>query len=553
MRIVQLLLLFLFSVLTFFSVVDSAHAAAARCTPQTKGILQRNVDNASQCADTQCYEPLPPGALNPNPAACYLLRKPTPAEAAITAQAFTTSSPTTLKYKDATLTIVHSPANPTFDTPQLVINVTADKEIFLPGTPYSSYIVPDKKVAVTCSHTGRAQVVDAKTIKMTVSIAKNYCNLAPGPWKATLYFGDQHRYTDIPAEKKIVTNYPFAVATRDSLQISPLKTPLASNEKPTVILTNAVKDRHYTFWWEGQTTKAGDRKATEDGHFQLELDPKGLEQQIGRDHTLCASAAPPVGMIVTNLTCEARTTFKFSDTPVSTTPNSCSVDPSIIDTNTIPVIKALNVDKNQTFRADLVTQTENKHLPERIQSGASGNVTISIGKQVVGKYSYNVYKDVDNSLVCTGSFEVKTPEDAAAARTKNLLAKKECTGEAPKDTVCFNGEWVAASKAAGDFESCGSVAGGANARIRTAIGCVPINLNSFINALLAWTAGIAGGLAFLLMIFGSLQMITSQGNAEQLKKGREQFIAAISGLLFIIFSITLLQIIGADILGIFPR
>lgn len=111
---------------------------------------------------------------------------------------------------------------------------------------------------------------------------------------------------------------------------------------------------------------------------------------------------------------------------------------------------------------------------------------------------------------------------------------------------------VATIKPCSETQNCSNAAGKMcdNGDLSTAIGCVPIKLDNFINGLLRWTAGVAGGIAFLLMIFGSLQMVTSQGNPEQLKKGREQFVAAISGLLFIIFSITLLQIIGADILAI---
>jgi hypothetical protein len=45
-------------------------------------------------------------------------------------------------------------------------------------------------------------------------------------------------------------------------------------------------------------------------------------------------------------------------------------------------------------------------------------------------------------------------------------------------------------------------------------------------------------------------MITSGGNAETLKKGREQFVSAVIGLLFVIFAVLLMQIVGVDILGL---
>lgn len=86
--------------------------------------------------------------------------------------------------------------------------------------------------------------------------------------------------------------------------------------------------------------------------------------------------------------------------------------------------------------------------------------------------------------------------------------------------------------------------------ILTAIGCVPTEPRELVKALLKFAAGAGGGIAFLLMIAGAFQMIASAGNPEMVKKGSEQLSSAIIGLLFIIFSVLLMQVIGVDILGI---
>jgi len=96
-------------------------------------------------------------------------------------------------------------------------------------------------------------------------------------------------------------------------------------------------------------------------------------------------------------------------------------------------------------------------------------------------------------------------------------------------------------------KSCGA---GNKSGIETAIGCVHIEPVAFVEDLIKLSMGISGGIAFLLMLFGVFQMITSVGNAEALKAGQERFFNAIIGLLFIIFSILLLQIIGVNILKI---
>jgi hypothetical protein len=85
----------------------------------------------------------------------------------------------------------------------------------------------------------------------------------------------------------------------------------------------------------------------------------------------------------------------------------------------------------------------------------------------------------------------------------------------------------------------------------TAIGCIdPSDPSQFIGNLLKFGIGIAGGIAFLLILIGGFQMMTGAGNPEQLNAGRELIGSAITGLLLIIFSVFILKVIGVDILEI---
>ncbi|MCJ7804785.1 pilin [Patescibacteria group bacterium] len=85
--------------------------------------------------------------------------------------------------------------------------------------------------------------------------------------------------------------------------------------------------------------------------------------------------------------------------------------------------------------------------------------------------------------------------------------------------------------------------------INTALGCIPTKSPSaFIRYLLNFAIGIGGGIAFLLMIFGGLQIILSGGNPDRIKAGKEMITAALAGLLLIIFSVFILRVIGYDIL-----
>lgn len=92
------------------------------------------------------------------------------------------------------------------------------------------------------------------------------------------------------------------------------------------------------------------------------------------------------------------------------------------------------------------------------------------------------------------------------------------------------------------LESCG---------IDTAIGCIPVSdTNQFMGWILGWAVGVGGGIAFLLIVYASFMIMTSQGDPTRLKAGQELLTSAISGLIMLIFSVFILKFIGIDILGL---
>lgn len=126
-----------------------------------------------------------------------------------------------------------------------------------------------------------------------------------------------------------------------------------------------------------------------------------------------------------------------------------------------------------------------------------------------------------------------------------------CTGPS-----CSNGGgqlcWIApGSPDNGKPVPAGTVpAAGTKTGILTAIGCIPTEPQSLIEGLLRYGTLAAGGIAFLLMILAAFQMITAEGNPNVIKASQEKFYSAIIGLLLIIFSVLLLQVIGVDLLGL---
>ncbi|MBM3205897.1 hypothetical protein FJZ41_03570 [Candidatus Shapirobacteria bacterium] len=85
----------------------------------------------------------------------------------------------------------------------------------------------------------------------------------------------------------------------------------------------------------------------------------------------------------------------------------------------------------------------------------------------------------------------------------------------------------------------------------TALGCFYTSQPQlFVSQILRIALFLGGGIAFLLVIFGALQIILSAGNPDRIKNGKEMIIAALGGLILIIFAVFILRLVGYDVLGL---
>ena len=84
----------------------------------------------------------------------------------------------------------------------------------------------------------------------------------------------------------------------------------------------------------------------------------------------------------------------------------------------------------------------------------------------------------------------------------------------------------------------------------TALGCIPADPKELIKRIFPYLLGIGGTIAFGFIIFGGIQVMTSSGDPEKIKGGKELITSALTGLVFIILSLFLLKLIGVDILGL---
>ena len=203
-------------------------------------------------------------------------------------------------------------------------------------------------------------------------------------------------------------------------------------------------------------------------------------------------------------------------------------------------------------------------------SGTSGQVTISNLQSLHNQdpnqeYKIYVIPNTGSPLIWPQCIDVsQNTVIKTFSLTENQLGKTFTFFIAKKGLACFMPPPVFSIICSKSFVPSDIINGGGgssyipeekrcpsgNMGLDTAIGCIPTEIGPLAQYILTRGISIGGGVAFLLMLFGAFTIITSAGNPESTKKGQEMITSAITGLLFIIFSVFLLKVIGIDILGL---
>lgn len=84
----------------------------------------------------------------------------------------------------------------------------------------------------------------------------------------------------------------------------------------------------------------------------------------------------------------------------------------------------------------------------------------------------------------------------------------------------------------------------------TALGPISTNVKGLVTSLFKVILSLIGAIAIILIIISGYRLMASQGNPEKIQGAREQLTAAIVGLMFVIFSFVILQIIGVNLLAL---
>lgn len=104
------------------------------------------------------------------------------------------------------------------------------------------------------------------------------------------------------------------------------------------------------------------------------------------------------------------------------------------------------------------------------------------------------------------------------------------------------------------YQACVDCVGGAKPEdqegVWTAIGCIKREPAQIAQALIKLGLMMGGGVALLMMLVAGFILSVSQGDPKRIEDARDMVTASFMGLIFIIFSVTILQFIGFSILRI---
>lgn len=135
------------------------------------------------------------------------------------------------------------------------------------------------------------------------------------------------------------------------------------------------------------------------------------------------------------------------------------------------------------------------------------------------------------ALMCALGIALCCPQNALAQSGPGPGAKKICDSAGAAQSACAT-----------------CMDGDPPKGVWTAIGCLSTDPTKATTEIFGIALGFGGIFILIQILLGAFGLITSSGNTAAVQKARDRIINAIIALLFLVFSVTLLQIIGMKIL-----
>lgn len=477
-------------------------------------------------------------------------------------------------------------------------------DLFDPKTKYYFLISDEKRgckttitsgnAISTLDNTGDLRVGDHNDLfghiypfeKNTAAGVNNLCSkLTKGKYKFAIWpqRKGEKKYLFPPDKVEFEVYYDEndIPAKIDYLSEDELDKSICENRPTQIKLENAKVGEVYTFWWSGAkfiTEFATDKPITVEKDADATIVPltgNGLDSRGGKAR-ICArkgygaanfnAQPPPI-----TLNCNTKGSFLDFEIPIKGTKvckdiptrESCSAKVSLaVDgTNKYKVTAiATNLTPNTSYKGKLTRISDGYSFNEiEKTSNVVGGLTFTFGDNLTpvpaGEYVFEIPNLNEGGKLCEfkpipvnnlGGTVEPAPEDV---KNNCKESKGGCSSAGGEQCSTETGLTKAEIESIADTQKRTAYLSMLDG-VKTAVGCVPTRPDRLVDSIMKYATFILGGVALLLMFIASWQWITALGNPDAINKARDQFINAFIGLLFIIFSGLLLQIIGVDILDI---
>ncbi len=181
----------------------------------------------------------------------------------------------------------------------------------------------------------------------------------------------------------------------------------------------------------------------------------------------------------------------------------------------------------------------------------NGQTSFTIpGREIKGGCSYQFEVHISNDLT-NDSVGWNGTENNTVIISSSMPVQAQCSTEQCNEDLSLIGNYELCSQiktGTTQYQACADCFSAKG--IWTAIGCIPSNPESIIKVVITIGLGLGGGIVLVMIIVGAFMLSVSQGDPNKTKEAKEIITSAIIGLLFVIFSVTILQFIGVSILHI---
>jgi hypothetical protein len=172
---------------------------------------------------------------------------------------------------------------------------------------------------------------------------------------------------------------------------------------------------------------------------------------------------------------------------------------------------------------------------------ACSNIAKAIKTQITGSFVVGGQTMCNDVIEYTGEASVANDP----TKTRNEVGNKfDFCRQVPGDALDSKSQRSACLKCLGNSGEF------ADSRIYTAVGCLQTSNEGLVRDLVRLLMGVSGTVALLSILGGAFMLSISQGDTNKVKQGRELIMAAVGGLVFMIFSIIILQFVGVSLLHI---